>query len=177
MKINKNKTVLNSKRTAITAVALLCIAGLLITFYLLQNRQADPLKTPINYSPPTSEQADSGEDAKERAINRGEKVGDTQSLPDSDPVSMSATYDNNAKRIVVITKLSNTLTWDKCQLIVTQGSTSKNYEARTVYQPDASFCGGFTVPAENMTGTWNVTLKVSDADGNIYEEQADVAVN
>lgn len=177
MKINKNHSILSMRSITICIVVLLGLASAVIALYFFHFRQIDPLKTPIDYSPPTTQQSAAGEDAKENAINRGEQGNGTPRQAEDDPVSMEATYDKAGQRVIVTTKLSNTVSWNTCHLDATQESTVKSYDARTVYQPDSSFCGGFTIPSQNMTGTWSLQLEVSDLSGKVYEETGSVTLN
>lgn len=176
MRINKKtSSPLNNKLlVGVILTCLLVAAG--VTYSYISRDEANK-SGDINYQPPTKEQKQAGEDAKEGAIDRGGSTGETNPGTDVNPVTFSLTQDDESQTLVVSTKLANTASWNKCYLELSQGQIIKKYEARTVYQPAYSFCGGFSIPIVGLSGTWHVSLRANDLSGVSYEKTDSIEIH
>lgn len=176
MKITKQR--LSKKQLWAVTLVVLLVIGVAAYTILKLNQSPVQSDTGINYSPPSEDQVKAGEEAKEGAIDRGSSSDALPAQSSPTPIKMTSTYDSDKKQVIVSSSLENTVSWSKCTLTLTQNSTVKTYEARTVYQADASFCGGFTIPASELAnGQWRLLLQVSDLNGKIYEANDDVSIS
>ena len=168
MQIKKSK-LFNKKRVAICVVLILFV-GALTTYVFISNNQMPKKLGDVNYDPPTSAQKAAGDEVKEKAIERGssEQTKPTN-LDDKDLISFTSTSDPSSMQLVIKTTLANSVSWDRCFLTLTQAESVKSYEANVIYQPDGSFCEGFSIPTKGMSGAWTIKLKATELNGKSHE--------
>lgn len=122
-----------------------------------------------NYPGPTEAEQ------KEVETSKTKDGGPTSSpVPNPEPVSKSvvlsrAEYDQSVGKLVVQSQLHGT-GWQECTLDAISNEKKITKTAEALYQPDFSTCLGFSIDrSELAAGDWNVTLSVTNSDGQIYK--------
>lgn len=167
MKINK-KNYFTHKTLAVVAV-LLVLATVAVGLVLYwQSKQASNTDTTINNEPPTKEQVEAGEDAKNNAIKNDEKsnIGTTNPEQGSSPVALSVTITavNQDGSTVRIRNLIDKLVNGTCVITLKNGNQTISKQSNIQALANSSTCAGFDIP-DLTPGTWNIELVVTSSDG------------
>lgn len=137
----------------------------------------------IDYSEPTEEQRQAGNDAKKKTIERetdeeGKPREDSESnTNNSESVSVIISAANQNEQTLQVRTLIHTLKEGTCQLRLTQGDTVISREADTQQAASSSTCQGFDIPISELAkGTWklHIQYKNDDASG---EASQDITIN
>lgn len=159
---NKKKTPSRKLRyLLLSVVALLLVGGVLQFTGLIHFFGHDDKAATQNGPTPAQkkQQAEIIAQQKEQAIEHP-TTGTTPPPPTDSSISLSAQKSSNGT-VTVSTSLGNVAD-GTCELTVTNGSKVTTQTADVIYQPQSSFCAGFSVPVSSVsTGHWILTLKLT----------------
>lgn len=115
--------------------------------------------SPIDYNPPTQEQIDAGNDAKNQTIKENE--GETSDPSDGLEVTITAA-NQNTPNFQIRTLVSQLLTSGSCQLTMTKDTQTIFRTVNIQAASSSSTCQGFDIPLTDLSaGIWNVKISVT----------------
>lgn len=186
MKITTHRS---HKKTIISLVILLLIAGGIVTAIVIQARQPEPVtqssSASINYKPATPEQTQTGSDTKSQTITKdgSETESPTQTPPSSlggkQSVAMTVPSGQQTGDVVrITTDIATVTSTGTCSIVIV--SSGKSYSPDAVgVQPlsSSTTCKGYTIPASQLpTGTWSFSIMFEN-DTSTGSATGSVAVN
>lgn len=159
----------------VAAAVLLLVAGAFTYVYALNGSIFGWKKPPvndssINYSPPTEEQKQAGENTKDASLNSPEeqKPNNTAETPtpptpaqgSKSIIGLTITAANqNPPSFQIRTEIGTVTSEGTCTITLTKGSKTITKTADVQALPRISTCKGFDIPlTELSSGQWNVAL-------------------
>lgn len=165
--IKKSKKV--NKKALLSAVALVLLSGLTAFAYMQSTNLPTPADgevetiTEPDYSPPTDEQVDAGQDIVDDAVKNPEPSADPR--PTTGSVEVEITALNQTDTYLQIRTMIQTLQPGTCSLTVTKGSDVVTRTAGSQALANSSSCKGFNIPLNELSpGEWTVDVKFNNPE-------------
>ena len=183
MEIKKSHS--NKKITIIVVVALLLVGVVVATWYFTASTQSDnntarqganysdnPDVNTINYNPPTEEEKQLGQQAKENFLNK--QKGEENNVPEGTSSISITNVSQQDSTLRVRTTIQASRATDSCELTLSrQGEADIVREVGVQDYGSYSVCRGFDIDTSDLQkGTWMIKLHYSGDKEGVYASRS-----
>lgn len=179
MKIKRTSNISKKTFYYILAASIILAAGVGLVFALnptvpVSDSASDPQNTDdVNYQPPTEEQKEAGNEAKENTIDKDPGSNPTPPDSGSQSVGVEITSADPRNNPLQVRTLIQTVNPGTCTLTLSRdGYNTITKSATNQALSSTSTCRGFDIPINNLAkGTWKLTVdfKSSKYNGSVSQ--------
>jgi hypothetical protein len=144
-------------------VGVLTVVGIAYGVYTYTQRQSSPsTSSGTNYSPPTNDQVEAGEDTKKQVIDNSDKNSGSSDTPEDNSLrSQVTTASVTDGTLYVRNEIEGVYQTGSCALTLAQGQQTVKKTAGVQPLAQSSTCKGFNIPVSSLTpGTWQIRIDV-----------------
>ena len=183
MKINKKKRFTKNKLLLATILAMVVVVALITYLYCFKGslfgmsfKKQTPTTSLINYSPPSEEQKEAGDNVKENVVKSDtSKPGTSNDQPPA-PVPQTSgkskvnvaipSSSQNGSNLKISSIISTVTTSGTCTLTLTKSGHNPVVKSAGVQAlPSSSTCKGFDISTNELTsGAWQLTLHFENSE-------------